>query len=65
MEINMAIRFSQINDYDQIERIAMQGHTLHVKLRPDVYIPMPVVIAREKFDQYLLEKGLLFQLKMI
>lgn len=44
------IRSAQTEDYESIERIMRQVHTLHVELRPDVYAPLEPAISFEEFQ---------------
>ncbi|MBR6801299.1 MAG: GNAT family N-acetyltransferase [Eubacteriaceae bacterium] len=53
MKIN--IRYAQLSDYSQIESILKQVHEMHVMWRSDVYKMNDVILAKDRFLNYIAE----------
>lgn len=47
------IRKAQMEDYEQIEKIMLQVHRMHVTWRPDVYCDTEAVFSKSYFEELL------------
>lgn len=54
----MKIEIPQIKDYDDVNRLAIQVHELHVGWRPDLFISVDEVISREYFNELISNKNI-------
>lgn len=57
--VKINIRKSELDDLEQINKIATQIHELHVNLRPDIYKPCDCLISLERYEE-LSKDGAIF-----
>lgn len=56
---NIIIRNAADEDYNAVEEIMQECHSLHVKLRPDIYKNTKTVFTKEYFSELLSESRLI------
>ena len=54
----MKIEIPTINDYEQVNNLACQVHEMHVKWRPDLFLPTKEAIAKERFKLLIEEQNI-------
>ena len=51
--MNLKIREANNNDYNEVYKITMEVHKLHLKNRPDVYLDIDNPLGKEYFNDLL------------
>lgn len=51
--MNLKIREANNNDYNEVYKITMEVHKLHLKNRPDVYLDIDNPLGKDHFDELL------------
>ena len=54
--MQITIEILQINDFNNVNKLAKQVHELHVNWRPDLFLSVDKVISQENFEEMIQNK---------
>ena len=54
--MQITIEIPQINDFNNVNKLAKQVHELHVNWRPDLFLSVDEVISQENFEEMIQNK---------
>lgn len=54
----MIVQVPKIKDFEKVNQLAKQVHELHVKWRPDLFLPVEEVICKKDFEKMIQDEAI-------